>query len=74
MLNEAELNALKGLMHYLNAAPSKPVTRSEGQPAATVAHAGLSFDVNIVDSNGDVLGMIKHEGNEYNFYPGLKVS
>ena len=49
MMNEAELNAIKGLMHYLN----------------DKDHADLAFDVDVVDSNGDVLCRLKMCDTEY---------
>lgn len=58
MLTEKELNALQGLMHYLNSS----------------AHAELAFDINVADSNGDVLGMLTLSDGEYRFHPGLRVN
>lgn len=51
MINEAELNAIKGLMHYLNDKLSDS--------------ADLSFDVKAIDSNGDVLVRLERIDNEY---------
>ncbi len=55
MLNENEINAVKGLMHYLN-------TQFDGDLAA---------DVSVIDSNGETLCRIKRvDDTEYQFLPG----
>jgi hypothetical protein len=52
---EAELNAIKGLMHYLN------------QPNA--ADDSMTFEVRMIDANGDSLGSIKRGEAEYVYFP-----
>ena len=51
MINEAELNAIKGLMHYLNEKDGSAVD--------------LAFDVDVVDSNGETLCRIRRCDTEY---------
>lgn len=46
MVTERELNAIKGLLHYLN------------ENVAPPTEAGLSVEVKLIDSNGDSLGVI----------------
>jgi len=59
MLNEAELNQIKGLLHYLNA-----ISEEDAR----------AFDVNVIASNGECLGSLQYDGFAYMFHPGLKVS
>jgi hypothetical protein len=47
MINEAELNAIKGLVHYLN--------YSDG------SESDLAFDVSIIDPNGETLARIERQ-------------
>lgn len=58
MLNESELNTIKAFIHFLNNMKDSP----------------LALDCNVIDSNGDVLGMLKLVDDEYQFHFGLKVS
>jgi hypothetical protein len=51
MINEKELNAIKGVMHYLN-------STLESDSAAD-----LAFDVNVIDSNGDTIVRIERVGD-----------
>lgn len=67
-MNEAQLNALTGLLHYMNGRKDS-VTRSEQDPPAP-KHGGLSFDVAVYDEEA-LMGSIKHDGDEYRLYPGL---
>ena len=48
MLNESELNTIKGVLHYLN-------SQDEDD-------ADLAFDVAIIDSNGDTIARIERQG------------
>lgn len=56
-LNEAELNMVKGLLHYLN---------------DSFGGNSLAADVEFTDSNGDILGRVEYvsEAEEYVFKPG----
>lgn len=49
MINESEINAIKGLIHYLN-------TNGERH-----SH-DLSFDVKVIDPNGETLARIESVG------------
>lgn len=50
MINEAELNSIKGLLHYLNEQDS--------------GDTDLAFDVAVIDSNGDTLARIERQGEK----------
>jgi hypothetical protein len=52
MINEKELNAIKGLLHYLNT--TLAVERS----------ANLSFDVKVIDTNGETVARIENYGGD----------
>jgi hypothetical protein len=55
MLNDNDLNKLKGLLHYLNEQDNR-------------AQSDLTFDVTIVDSNGDNVGKVEPFGeSDYQF-------
>lgn len=51
MINESEINAIKGLMHYLN-----------GNLGSD--KSDLSFDVTIIDSNGETVGRVENVGGD----------
>jgi hypothetical protein len=52
-MTEEELNAVKGLMHYLNDQFTKD----------------FDAEIKVGDSNGDTLGVIVRDGVEYKFTP-----
>lgn len=76
MLNEADLNRIKGLLHFLNG--NKPATRGEDhatgrrlQVAGTDRARGddstIKFEINVRNDEGDVIGRIFYKDGEYRF-------